>query len=186
MKETNDLTIAILATDGFEEVELSDPRNAMKEAGIITHIVAPNKNHIRAWDKTKWSNEYPIDVTLDEADSKNYHGLMLPGGVLNPDKLRMNNQAIQFIEGFIRDNKPIAAICHGPQLLIETGELNGRKLTSYPSLRTDLINAGAEWVDKEVVIDNKWVTSRKPEDIPAFNKAMIKEFRQVLQKEMAE
>lgn len=186
MKETNDLTIAILATDGFEEVELSDPRNAMKEAGITTHIVAPNKNHIRAWDKTKWSNEYPVDVTLEEADSKNYHGLMLPGGVLNPDKLRMNDQAIEFIQGFIRDRKPIAAICHGPQLLIETGELKGRKLTSYPSVKTDLINAGAEWVDEEVVVDNKWITSRKPEDIPAFNKTMIKEFRQVMQKEMAE
>ncbi|CAN5328744.1 type 1 glutamine amidotransferase domain-containing protein [soil metagenome] len=186
MNEINKLTIAILSTDGFEEVELSDPRNAMKEAGIITHIVAPNKTHIRAWDKTKWSKEYPVDVPLEEADSKNYHGLMLPGGVMNPDKLRMNDQAIQFIGEFIRDKKPIAAICHGPQLLIETGELKGRKLTSYPSIKTDLINAGAEWVDKEVVVENGWVTSRKPEDIPAFNKAMIEEFRQVLQKELAE
>ncbi len=186
MKETNNLTIAILATDGFEEVELSDPRNAMKDAGIITHIIAPNKNHIRAWDKTKWSNEYPVDVPLEEADSDKYHGLMLPGGVLNPDKLRMNEKAIQFIHGFIRDKKPIAAICHGPQLLIETGELTGRRVTSYPSIKTDLINAGAEWIDEEVVVDNKWVTSRKPEDLPAFNKAMINEFRQVIQKEMAE
>ncbi len=185
MKELNDLTIAILATDGFEEVELSDPRNAMKEAGIISHIVSPNKNHIRAWDNTKWSNEYPVDVPLEEAKSKNYNGLMLPGGVLNPDKLRMNDQAVQFIKEFFMDKKPIAAICHGPQLLIETGELKGRKLTSYPSIKTDLINAGAEWVDEEVVVENKLITSRKPADLPAFNKAMIKAFREIVQKEMA-
>ncbi len=185
MKESNELTIAILATDGFEEVELSDPRNALKDAGMITHIVAPNSGHIRAWNHTEWSNEYAVDVPLEEADSKNYHALLLPGGVLNPDQLRMNEKAIEFIKSFIDERKPIAAICHGPQLLIETGALKGKKMTSYPAIKTDVINAGAEWIDKEVVVDNNLITSRKPDDIPAFNRTMIEEFRKMTQKEMA-
>lgn len=185
MKESQELTIAILATDGFEEVELSDPRNALKDAGMITHIIAPKTDHIRAWNHTEWSNEYSVDVPLDEADSKNYDALLLPGGVLNPDQLRMNDKAIEFIKSFIDDGKPIAAICHGPQLLIETGEIKGRKLTSYPSIQTDLKNAGVDWVDEEVVIDNNFITSRKPDDIPAFNRTMIEEFQKAAQKEMA-
>lgn len=185
MSETNELTIAILATDGFEEAELSEPRNALKDAGMITHIVSPKTDRIRAWNHTNWSNEFLVDVPLDEADSKNYSGLLLPGGVLNPDKLRMNEKAIRFIKNFIDEGKPIAAICHGPQLLIETRKIKGRKLTSYPAIKTDLINAGAEWVNEEVVVDNGLVTSRNPDDIPAFNRKMIEEFQKATQKETA-
>lgn len=184
MKNISELTIAILTTDGFEEVELSEPRSALKEAGAITHIVSPKKDSVRAWNHTEWSSEYPVDVPLEEADSKNYNGLLLPGGVLNPDQLRMNEDAIQFITGFIDAGKPIAAICHGPQLLIETGKLKGRKMTSYPSIKTDLMNAGAHWVDEEVVVDEGLTTSRKPDDIPAFNRKMIEEFRGGIHKEM--
>jgi len=185
MKESNEITIAILATDGFEEVELSDPRNALKDAGMITHIIAPKMDQIRAWNHNEWGNEYAVDVPLDSADSKNYDALLLPGGVLNPDQLRTNSKAIEFIKSFIDDGKPIAAICHGPQLLIETGQIKGRKLTSYPAIKTDLVNAGVNWVDEEVVVDKNFITSRKPDDIPAFNSTMIEEFRKVNQKETA-
>lgn len=185
MQQSNEMTIAILATDGFEEVELSEPRNALKDAGMITHIIAPKSDHIRAWNHNAWGSEYTVDVPLDSADSKNYDALLLPGGVLNPDQLRTNGDAIEFIKRFIADGKPIAAICHGPQLLIETGEIKGKKLTSYPAIKTDLINAGVDWVDEEVVVDENFITSRKPDDIPAFNSTMIKEFRKVNQKEIA-
>lgn len=144
---------------------------------MITHIISPKKDHIRAWNRTNWSNGYSVDVPLEEAESKTYHGLLLPGGVLNPDQLRMNDDAIRFIQSFIDDKKPIAAICHGPKSLIETGELKGKRLTSYPAIKTDLINAGADWVDEEVVVDNHLTTSRKPDDIPAFNKTLIVEFK---------
>lgn len=184
MKNPNELKIAILLTDGFEEVELTGPREALEEAGTSTHIISPKKNKVRAWNHTDWGGEYQVDVQLDEADSKEYDGLMLPGGVLNPDQLRMNDKAISFISEFIHAGKPIAAICHGPQLLIETGELKGKKMTSYPSIKTDLINAGAEWVDEEVVVDQGLTTSRKPDDIPAFNKKMIEEFREGIHEEM--
>jgi protease I len=183
MKNPNELTIAILATDGFEEIELTEPRKALSDSGVTTHIISPKKDKIRAWDHTDWGGEYDVDKHIDEADSNDYDGLMLPGGVLNPDSLRTNEKAIAFISDFIHSGKPIAAICHGPQLLIETGELKGRKMTSYPSIRTDLINAGVEWVDEEVVVDNGLTTSRKPDDIPAFNKKMLEEFHEGIHKE---
>lgn len=185
MKDPNELKIAILLTDGVEEIELTDPRKALEEAGAEIHIISPKKGQIRAWDHTDWGGDYDVDVPLDEANSGDYDGLMLPGGVLNPDQLRMNEKAIEFIKEFMHAGKPIAAICHGPQLLIETGELKGRKMTSYPSIRTDLKNAGVDWVDEEVVVDQGLTTSRKPEDIPAFNRKMIEEFREGVHKKMA-
>lgn len=185
MEPKNELTIAILATDGFEESELSEPRNALKDEGMITHIVSPKTDEIRAWKHTEWSSEYKVDVPLEEADAGNYDALLLPGGVLNPDQLRTEEKAIRFIKDFIEAGKPVAAICHGPQLLIEAGVVEGRKMTSYHAIKTDLMNAGANWVDKEVVIDRNIITSRNPDDIPAFNKAMIKEFQKANQKEIA-
>lgn len=177
--------IAILATDGFEEIELTKPREALKKAGAKTHLVSPEEGTIKAWNRDKWSDEYTVDVTLDEADHTDYHGLMLPGGVINPDKLRMNTQAIQFVSQFYHAGKPIAAICHGPQILIETKELQGKRMTSYPSIKTDLINAGVKWVDKEVVVDKGLTTSRRPDDIPAFNRKMIEEYYEGVHEELA-
>lgn len=170
--------IAILVTNGFEEVELTKPRKALEEEGATTYIVSPESSTITSWDKTDWGAEFDVDVPLDEAEAEEFDNLLLPGGVLNPDQLRMNNQAVQFVAGFLHAGKPIAAICHGPQILIETKEMEGRRLTSYPSIRTDLVNAGAEWVDEEVVVDKGLTTSRKPDDIPAFNDKMIEEFRE--------
>lgn len=184
MKDLNELNIAILLTDGFEEVELTKPREALEDAGATTHLISPQKD-IRAWNEKEWGGKYEADVLLDEANSKDYDGLMLPGGVLNPDKLRMNDTAIKFISDFMGEGKPIAAICHGPQLLIETGKLKGRRMTSYPAIKTDLMNAGVNWVDEEVVVDEGLVTSRDPGDIPAFNKKMIEEFREGVHREMA-
>lgn len=177
--------IAILATDGFEEVELTEPRKALDEAGAETYIVSPEDGTIKAWDHTNWSDDYDVDVTLDEADAEDFDNLMLPGGVLNPDQLRMDDQAIQFVAEFLHAGKPIAAICHGPQVLIETRELDGKKMTSYPSVKTDLINAGVNWVDEEVVVDQGLTTSRNPDDIPAFNDKMIEEFREGIHEELA-
>ncbi|REL33294.1 type 1 glutamine amidotransferase [Rhodohalobacter sp. SW132] len=185
MKPKNKLSIAILATDGFEESELSEPRNALKDAGMIAHIVSPKQDQIRAWKHTEWSSEYKVDVPLDEADTENYDALLLPGGVLNPDQLRTEEKAIQFIRDFIESDKPVAAICHGPQLLIEADVVDGLKMTSYHAIKTDLKNAGANWVDEEVVIDRNIITSRNPDDIPAFNKAMIHEFQKTKPKETA-
>lgn len=177
--------IAILATDGFEEVELTEPRKALENAGAETFIVSPDADTIKAWDHTNWSDEYEVDVQLEEADSGDFDNLLLPGGVLNPDQLRMNDQAIQFVTGFLHAGKPIAAICHGPQILIETRELDGRTMTSYPSIKTDLINAGVNWVDEEVVVDQGLTTSRNPDDIPAFNDKIIEEFHEGVHEELA-
>lgn len=168
--------IAILATDGFEEVELTEPRKALEEAGAETHIVSPKDGSIKAWDHDHWSDAYEVDLSLEEAKPHEYDGLLLPGGVINPDQLRTNKKAVQFVTHFLHEGKPIAAICHGPQLLIETRELDGRKMTSYHSIKTDLINAGVDWVDQEVVVDRGLTTSRNPDDIPAFNAKMIEEF----------
>jgi protease I len=154
--------IAILTENGFEEVEL-------------TSIVSPQKEKVRAWDKDHWSIELPVDEVLDNAKSEDYDALVLPGGVLNPDQLRQNKKAVEFAQQFLEAGKPVAAICHGPQLLIETGLIEGRNMTSYPSLRTDLENAGVIWDDKEVVTDNGLVTSRTPRDLEAFNRKTIEE-----------
>lgn len=168
--------IAILMTDGFEEIEYTEPKKALEEAGAIVEVIAPEKDKLKAWAKTNWGTEYDVTRSLDRARSSDYDALMLPGGVMNPDSLRQNQMAIKFVKQFIEKDKPIAAICHAPQLLIETGTLKGRSLTSYPSLKTDLINAGAIWLDQAVVVDRGLVTSRTPDDLDAFNKAMIKEF----------
>ncbi|WP_461449935.1 type 1 glutamine amidotransferase domain-containing protein [Mucilaginibacter sp.] len=168
--------VAILTEEGFEQVELTSPKAALKDAGAIVHVISPKSGKIKAWDKTNWGIEVDVDKQLDEVSPDDYDALVLPGGVLNPDKLRQNKEAVAFVTAFLKSGKPVAAICHGPQMLIETGLLKGRKLTSFPSLQTDLRNAGAEWVDEEVVVDNGLVTSRTPADLPAFNKKAIEEF----------
>ena len=167
--------VAILTEEGFEQVELTSPKAALKDAGAIVHVISPQSGKIKAWDKTDWGIEVDVDKQLDEVKPDDYDALVLPGGVLNPDKLRQNKDAVAFVTAFLKAGKPVAAICHGPQMLIETGLIKGRKLTSFPSLQTDLKNAGAEWVDEEVVVDNGLVTSRRPADLEAFNKNMIEE-----------
>jgi protease I len=171
----NGKTVAILATNGFEQSELEEPRNALEEAGASTVVISPEEGEIRGWEEGDWGDEVEVDVELSEADPDEYDALVLPGGVLNPDKLRLLPEAVKFVQAFFKAGKPVAAICHGPQLLIEAGVVKGRTLTSYPSLKTDLINAGAKWVDKEVVVDNGLITSRKPDDIPRFNEKVIEE-----------
>lgn len=176
MLKLNSKRVAILMTDGFEEVEFTEPRQALESAGAVVDVVAPRDSKVKAWASTDWGIEYDVDKNLEDANASHYDALMLPGGVMNPDEMRQNPKAIAFAESFIDDQKPIAAICHAAQLLIETGKLKGRKLTSYPALKTDLINAGAKWVDEEVVIDGKLITSRSPDDLDAFNINMVREF----------
>ena len=176
---TNNLSgkkIAILTAEGFEEVELTRPKKALEDAGATVEIISPEKNKVRAWDHDRWSIELKVDRNVADADPEDYDGLLIPGGVINPDKMRLDEDCVKFAAAFLNANKPIAAICHGPQLLIETKLLDGRAMTSYPSIRTDLENAGVRWQDKEVVVDNGLVTSRSPQDLPAFNKKMIEEF----------
>ncbi|MCX6219019.1 type 1 glutamine amidotransferase domain-containing protein [Spirosoma sp.] len=170
--------VAILLTDGFEQVEMTEPRKALQEAGATTHLIAPNGGEVKGWDETEWGDSFPVDLPLAGADPNQYDALLLPGGVMNPDTLRTEPKAVQFVRHFFESHKPVAAICHAPIMLIEAGVVNGRKLTSYPSIKTDLINAGANWVDEEVVTDQGLVTSRKPDDIPAFNRKMIEEIRE--------
>lgn len=167
--------VAILTENGFEEVELTSPMNALEAAGVDVHVISPQKDKVKAWNSENWGIEVPVDKLLDEANPEDYDMLLLPGGVMNPDTLRTNKKAVAFAQHFLEQGKPLAAICHGPQTLIETGMLDGRTMTSYPSLQTDLKNAGVNWVDKEVVVDNGMVTSRKPDDLEAFNKKMIEE-----------
>ena len=168
--------IAILATDGFEQAELLEPRKALDDAGATTMVVSPNDGRIKGWNHTDWGNEVPVDMSMNSAKAEDFHSLLLPVGVMNPDRLRMNPEAVSFVKHFADAGKPIAAICHGPWTLIEAGAVGRHTLTSWPSLKTDLKNAGAVWVDKEVVSDGNLVTSRKPDDIPAFNREMIRLF----------
>jgi protease I len=168
--------VAILVTDGFEEVELVQPRRALDDAGATTNIISPKQGQVRSWRFTEWGENFPVDVNLSSADPTDYDALLLPGGVINPDKLRMQQEAVQFVKAFFDDGKPVAAICHGPWTIIEAGHARGRKIASWPSLKTDIRNAGAEWVDQELVRDGNLVTSRKPDDIPAFNRGMIELF----------
>jgi protease I len=168
--------IAILATDGFEQSELLEPRKALDQAGATTKVVSPSEGKIRGWNHKEWGQEVPVDLTLNSANSNDFDALLLPGGVMNPDHLRMNPQAVEFVKSFTDNGKPIAAICHGPWTLVEANAVQGKTITSWPSLKTDLKNAGANWVDKEVVRDGQLVTSRKPDDIPAFNREMIQLF----------
>ena len=167
--------VAILTENGFEEIELTSPMNALEQAGAIVHIISPQKGKVKAWDHDHWSIELSVDRSLSEANPEEYDMLLLPGGVLNPDTLRLNKEAVSFAQHFLEQAKPLAAICHGPQTLIETGMLDGRTMTSYPSIRTDLTNAGVNWVDREVAVDNGLVTSRSPKDLEAFNKKIIEE-----------
>jgi protease I len=168
--------IAILVDKGFEQVELTSPRQALEDEGAKTFIVSPQDGEVKAWDTKDWGEKFKVDLPLDKADPQEFDALVLPGGVMNPDKLRMNDEAVQFVKGFFDGNKPVAAICHGPWTLINAGVVRGKTLTSYPSLQEDLKNAGATWVDKTVVVDNGLVTSRNPGDLPEFNKHMIEEF----------
>ncbi len=178
--------IAILVTNGFEEVELTEPRKALDLAGAETLIVSPADETVRAWSFTDWGNEYPVDQALDRAKPDEFDALLLPGGVLSPDKLRMQDKAVAFVKAFADAGKPIAAICHGPWTLIEAEAARGRQMTSYPSLKSDLKNAGAHWVDQEVVVDNGLVTSRNPDDIPVFIEKMIEEFAEGRHSQAAE
>lgn len=175
MANLNGKTVAILTENGFEEVELTSPKKALEDAGATVHVVSPQKSKVKAWNHDHWSIEIPVDMNISEVKSEDYDALMLPGGVLNPDKLRKNKDAVEFAKDFLEAGKPVAAICHGPQLLIETGLLEGRDMTSYPSVQTDFKNAGANWHDREVIVDNGLVTSRSPDDLEAFNKKMIEE-----------
>jgi protease I len=176
MPKLNDLKIAILTEEGFEQEELTSPREALEKAGVTSHIISPQTGEVKAWNKTEWGIRVKVDKQLSEANPEDYDGLLLPGGVLNPDKLRINEEAVNFVKHFLESGKPIAAICHGPQTMIETGLLEGRRMTSYPAIKSDLINAGVNWVDEEVVTDHGLVTSRSPKDLPAFNKKMLEEF----------
>jgi protease I len=177
--QTNhDLTgkrVAILATDGFEEDELLSPLRALKSAGADPQVVSPTRGKIKGWKHTDWGKTVKVDVPLAEASPEEFDALVLPGGVMNPDRLRRDPLVLEFVKAFFKAGKPVGAICHGPWTLIDAGVIRGRKVTSYESIQTDLKNAGAEWVDQEVVVDNGLVTSRKPDDLPAFNAKLIEE-----------
>lgn len=168
--------VAILVTDGFEQVELLAPRKALDEAGAQTSVVSPQDKQVKGWNFTDWGETVPVDVPLAQAKPEQFDALLLPGGVINPDTLRMQPEAVAFVKAFVDAKKPIASICHGPWTLIEAGAVKGRRMTSWPSLRTDLTNAGAEWVDEEAVVDGNLVTSRNPDDIPGFSRAAIEAF----------
>lgn len=183
MKDLSEKKVAILTENGFEEVELTSPKKALEDAGAKVEIVSSQKNSkVKAWDHDHWSIELPVDKAVDEVDVDDYDALMIPGGVLNPDKMRTEKAFVEFATKFMKSGKPVAAICHGPQLLIETGLLKGKNMTSYPSIKTDLINAGAQWEDKEVVVDKGFVTSRSPKDLEAFNKKMLEEIAEGVHK----
>jgi protease I len=175
-RDLDGLKVAILVAEGFEQVELTKPKEALEAAGAETRIVSPVKGRVQGWNHFKHGDSFPVEVPLDDARSQEFDALLLPGGVANPDQLRIIPKAVQFIREFFDSGKPVASICHGPWPLIEAGAVRGRTLTSWPSLKSDLINAGAKWVDREVVTDNGLVTSRKPDDIPVFNQKMIEEF----------
>ena len=165
--------VAILVADGFEQVEMTGPRKALDDAGARTTLIAPKAGRVKGWAKTDWGKEFDVDLSLDKARASDFDALLLPGGVMSPDKLRLDERAVAFVRAFFDDGRPVAAICHGPWTLIDAGVVKGRKMTSWPSLKRDLANAGATWVDEEVVADRGLVTSRKPDDIPAFNWKML-------------
>jgi protease I len=176
MVTLNGMKVAILAAEGFEQAELTEPRKALQEAGAHTQVVSPAKGEVQGWKHFDKGERIKVDVPLEQADASDFDALLLPGGVANPDQLRMMPKAVQFVRAFFESGKPVAAICHGPWTLIDAGVVRGRTLTSWPSLKTDLTNAGAMWVDQEVCVDHGLVSSRKPADIPAFNRKMIEEF----------
>jgi protease I len=170
--------IAILATHGFEESELKSPKEHLEKQGWTVHIVSPEMEEIKAWAKTDWGQAYKVDKQLNQASPDDYDALVLPGGVINPDQLRTNREAIAFVKAFFTESKPVGAICHGPQVLISAEVVNGRTLTSVEAIKIDLKNAGARWIDEEVVVDNGLVTSRTPKDLPAFNKKLVEEIKE--------
>jgi protease I len=178
MKELDGKKVAILAADGFEQSEMVEPRKALDQAGAKTVLISPNEDTVKGWTNGNWGKEFPVDVPLSDANPGDYDGLLLPGGVKNPDTLRMDEDAVDFVREFFNTGKPVAAICHGPWVLINAGVVHGRRMTSYPSLSIDLKNAGADWIDQEVVVDNGLVTSRKPDDIPAFSAKFIEELQE--------
>lgn len=170
--------VAILATNGFEESELKSPKEAMVKEGFEVDIVSPEEGSIKAWDSGNWSDDYKVDKNIKDVSADDYDALMLPGGVINPDRLRTDENALNLVKSFFKQKKPVAAICHAPWTLISAGVVKGRKMTSIQSIKDDLINAGAEWVDKEVVVDQGFVTSRSPKDLPAFNNKLIEEVKE--------
>lgn len=175
MKNLQSKRVAILTENGFEEVELTSPKKAMEDAGIQVDIVSPQKGKVKGWKHDHCSIEVPVNVEVSKANPEDYDALVIPGGVINPDKMRINEDCIQFAKEFLNSGKPVAAICHGPQLLIETDMIKGKRMTSFPSLKTDLENAGVNWEDKEVVVDEGLITSRSPKDLDAFNKKLLEE-----------
>lgn len=170
--------VAIIVAEGFEEIEFTRPLEALENAGMKVDVISLKPGKVRAWAYTGWGKEYAVDKVIDDVNARDYDALVLPGGVMNPDKLRLNRQVVAFVKHFLEAGKPVAAICHGPWTLIETGLLKGRHVTSYPSIRTDLVNAGAEWEDREVIVDRGLVTSRNPDDLDAFCRKMLEEIRE--------
>ena len=181
MESLEGLRVAILVDDGFEQVELTEPRKALDEAGARTVVVSPKEGKVRGWNHKEWGEELAVDLDLDSARPEDFDALLLPGGVMNPDKLRMRPAAVDFVKAFFSAGKPVASICHGPWTVIEAGAAMGRRMTSWPSLKTVLHNAGAKWTDEEVVVDGNLVTSRKPDDLPAFNREMVALFSHLRQ-----
>jgi protease I len=179
MKELKGKKIAVLATNGFEESELFEPMKALENSGAEVYIISPEKGTIKGWNHGDWSKEIKVDVTIDDAKESDYDVLVIPGGVINPDKLRRNMKAVDFVGRFFDNNKVVASICHGPQMLIEAEVVNGRTMTSFSSIKKDLQNAGANWIDSEVVVDNNLITSRSPDDLEAFNQTIIEEIARV-------
>ena len=171
--ELNGRKIAILATDGFEQVELTDPKKNVENAGATTEVLSVKEGSIKGWKFGEWGESVRVDKLVNNANVEDYDALILPGGQINPDKLRMEKPAVEFVRKFVQSGKPVAAICHGPWMLVEAGVVKGKTVTSWPSVHTDLINAGAKWVDKEVVEDGNLITSRKPDDIPAFSRKVM-------------
>jgi protease I len=178
--ELQGLRVAILVTDGFEQVEMTAPRDALEAAGAMTRLISPKQGEVQGWNHQEKADKFPVDTTIgadNSFGSRDFDALLLPGGVANPDQLRTNPHAVSFVKDFVKSHKPIAAICHGPWMLVEAGAVKGRRVTSWPSLKTDINNAGGRWVDSEVVVDGPLVTSRKPDDLPAFNRSMIEQFK---------
>ena len=176
IRELSGTRAAILACEGFEESELFEPKKALENVGVEVLVISPDEGKIRSWTGKNWGRSVDVDMTVVDAFGQDFDFLILPGGVINPDKLRNNPNAVAFVQSFVNKRRPIAAICHGVQTLIETGYVRGKTLTSWSSLRTDLLNAGAKWIDEEVVVDHRLITSRKPADIPSFNSVMVREF----------
>jgi protease I len=182
MASLEKVRVAILVDNGFEQAEMVEPRKALVEAGAETILVSPQKDKVRGWETKDWGDEFAVELSISKARADSFDALLLPGGVMNPDHLRMNPTAVAFVRAFFDADKPVAAICHGPWTIVEAKAAAGRRVTSWPSLQTDLRNAGAEWVDEQAVVDRNLVTSRKPDDIPAFNREMIKLFSQTRSK----